>query len=273
MPVTPIEIELHNGIRIPLCGLDTIHLTPGTAYGGILDALERGILHIETAAEYGIETEIAKAIEDADLPRSKLFITDEIIGLKTAEATEKSAARSMKKLGIDYIDLLLMTWNGGSKEDDPKNKEVLAAWKGIEAMYKRGDARAIGIADFLPWQVEYLLQEIEIAPMVSLICIYPGHPDIDVLETYKEHRILPMAYLPRSIQNVIQSKEIGILSKKHGCRNEDIVLQYLVQKECVITTMRGENYEIRLVLSPEEMSFLDLMKDYSSSANPETDKD
>ena len=272
MPVTPIEIELHNGIRIPLCGLDTIHLRPSTAYGGTLDALERGILHIETAAEYGIETEIAKAIEDADLPRSKLFITDEIVGLKTAEATEKAAGRSMKKLGIDYIDLLLMNWNGGSDENDPKNREVFAAWKGIEAMYKRGDARAIGIADFLPWQVEYLLQDVEIAPMVSLICIYPGHPDIEILETYADHRILPMAYFPRDIQNVIQSKEIGILSKKYGCRNEDILLQYLVQKECVITTVCGENYEMKLVLSPEEMSFLDLMKDYSPSVNHGADK-
>lgn len=263
MPVSLNEIELHNGIRIPLCGLDTIQLTLSTAYAGIRNALDSGICHIETAADYGLEKEIGKALDDADVPRSKLFITDEIVGLKSSEATMHAAERSMKRLGIDYIDLLLMAWNGGAEESDPKNKEVLSAWKGLESLYKCGNARAIGIVDFMPWQVEYLLQDVEIAPMVSLIRIYPGHPDLEVLESYRYHRIQPMAYLPRDIENVSASREISILSKKHECRNEEIILQYLVQKDCVITTVNGAQYEVKFRLSEEEMRFLDLMKDYS----------
>ena len=265
MPLTQNETLLHNGIRIPLCGLDTIGLTPGTAYAGIRNALSSGIRHIETAAEYGTEAEIGKALEDADIPRSELFLTDEIVGLKTTEATLRSACRSMKKLGQDYLDLILMAWNGGTEENDPANREVLLAWKGLESLYKCGNAHAIGIVDFLPWQVEYLLQDTEIAPMVSLIDIYPGHPDIDVLETYRDHRIQPMVYLPADIRNVVGSREITILSKKHECRNEDIILQYLLQKDCVITTVTGELFQMQFRLSEDEMRFLDLMKDYSTA--------
>jgi diketogulonate reductase-like aldo/keto reductase len=265
MAFTGNEIALHNGILIPLCGLDTIELNKNTAYAGIRSALDNGIRHIETAADYGIEAETAKALEDCNIPRSSLFITLEINGLKNTDATIRSAEASIRRLGLDYIDLLLMAWNG-KEQDHPDNRDVYTAWKALESLYKCGNAHAIGIVDFAPWQVEYLLQEVEIAPMVSLTGIYPGHPDIEILESNKEHRILTMAYLPHTIQKVISSKEISILAEKHSCKNEDIILQYLCQKECAITTVNGKLYHQPCTLSEDEIRFLDLMKDYGAES-------
>lgn len=257
-------IRLHNGIEMPLYGIDTVNYSGKEAYSAVRDALENGIRHIETAADYGTEKEIGEAIRDSGVPRSSLFITDEITGINHSEATVRSAQASLRRLGIDYIDLMLLAWNGGNDEQDPANRNVYKAWKGLESIYKSGDARAIGIVDFYPWQTEYLLQDVEIAPMVSHVGLFPGHPDIAKLATNEEHRILTVSYLPASIDEVLHSRELGILAEKHECSPEDIVLAYLKQKKCAITVPHTLISPVPVLLSEEEMLFLDSMKDYTA---------
>ena len=255
-------INLHNGIQVPLSGLDTIGLDSSTAGKQIAEAAANGILHIETAADYGIESAVGEALKQSGVPRSELFLTDEIIGINNTDATVRSAKASIRRLGTDYVDLLLMAWNGGSDENDPNNRAVYKAWKGLEALYKSGAAHAIGIVDFYPWQVEYLLNDVEIAPMVCYAGLYPGHPDIEKLMNYAEHNILPMAYLPRNIEKVLNSKELAILAEKHSCRPREIVLQYLKQKNCAITIREPYLPCHEVILQDDEMMFLDMMKDY-----------
>ena len=266
MSFTEQTLALHNGSFIPLYGLDTISYDASEIPSVVSKALNNGFRHIETAADYGVEEEIGTALLNSPVPRADLFITDEITGLKNTEATIRSAKASLKRLHTDYFDLLLMAWNGGEQEDSASNKQVMTAWKGLEQLYKNGSARAIGIVDFLPWQVEYLLQDVEIAPMVCHVGLYPGHPDIEQLATYTEHRILTMAYLPEHLEKVITSRELRILAEKHHCAPLDIVLEYLQRKKCAITLRNPEVPETRPSLSEEEMIFLDVMKDYSSES-------
>ena len=259
------SIELHNGIEIPLYGLDTIALNASEAYTFVRQAIDNGIRHIETAAEYGIEAEIGKAIADSGIGRSELFLTDEISGIRNTGATRRSAEAALRRLSTDYVDLLLMGWNGGQSEEDPANSGVYLAWKGLESLYKSGKAHAIGIVDFAPWQIEYLLQDVEIAPMVSHVGLYPGHPDIAKLNSNEEHAILTMAYLPKCIEAVISSRELGILAKKHECQPYDIILQYLRCKQCAITLRQTNISHHEVPLDEEEIHFLDSMKDYGEA--------
>ncbi len=263
MSQTELTISLHNGISIPLFGLDTIRYHENEAYAAVTNALENGIRHIETSSEYGTEKEIGQAIHDSPIPRSSLFITDEIHGISNTDAMIRSAEAAIKRLDLDYVDLLLMAWNGGETENDPANGNVYKAWKGLESLYKCGNAHAIGIVDFFPWQIEYLLQNVEIAPMVSYVGLFPGHPDIDRLVTNAEHNILTMAYLPENIRNVISSREISILAEKHHCTAEEIILQYLKQKSCAITVRRTVIPDLQILLDDDEMQYLDVMKDYT----------
>lgn len=254
--------HLHNGISIPLFGLDTIGYEGKQAYSAVTEALSNGIRHIETASDYGIEAQIGQAVQDSGIDRSSIFLTDEITGINNADATVRIAEAAIRRLQADYIDLLLMAWNGGENEDDPANTNVYKAWKGLEKMYKSGSAHAIGIVDFYPWQIEYLLQNVEIAPMVSLVGLYPGHPDIDKQITNAEHNILTMAYLPGNLTTLAETRELQILAKKHQCSAEAVILQYLKQKNCVITFRRTTLPETVIHLEEDEMQFLDVMKDY-----------
>ena len=263
MSQTELTISLHNGISIPLFGLDTIRYNEAEAYAAVTNALENGIRHIETASDYGTEKIIGQAIHYSPIPRSSLFVTDEINGINNTEAMIRSAEAAIRRLDLDYIDLLLMAWNGGETETDPANENVYKAWKGLEQLYKCGNAHAIGIVDFYPWQIEYLLQNVDIAPMVSYVGLFPGHPDIDKLITNAEHNIQTMAYLPANIQNVINSKEISILAEKHHCTAEEIILQYLKQKSCAIAVRKTIIPDLQILLDEDEMNYLDVMKDYT----------
>ena len=262
MSTTERSLILHNHTEIPLYGLDTIDLTDTTAESAVHRALNAGIRHFATAAEYSIEASLGEALEHSSVPRSDLFLTDEIRGLTNTDALIRSAHASLWRLRTDYVDLLLLAWNGSKTEDDPGNRNVYASWKGLESMYKTGEAHAIGIVDFYPWQVEYLLQDVEIAPMVCYVGLYPGHPDIERLATYAEHRITTMVYLPHEIDNVLNSRELTILSNKHHCTPDAIVLQYLKQKNCAITIREPALPKTDFSLSEEEMTFLDVMRDY-----------
>ena len=262
MSFTTQNLTLHNGTAIPLFGLDTITLNESTAAAAVSNALNDGIRHIATSAEYSIESAIGEALQKSGVSRAELFLTDEIRGLRNTDALIRSAQASMRRLRTDYIDLLLLAWNGGGKEDDPANRDVYRSWKGLEALYKNGQAHAIGIVDFYPWQVEYLLQDVEIAPMVCYVGLYPGHPDIERLAAYAEHRITTMAYLPSGISKVMDSRELHILSEKHACTTREILVQYLKQKNCVITLSEPFLPSAAVFLSEEEMIFLDVMHDY-----------
>ena len=264
MNATLEKLKLHNGIEIPLYGLDTIGFKENELKSLIKEAMENGIVHIETAAEYNTETAIGEAIAECGIARKDLFLTDEIKGINNTDATIRSASASLRRLGVDYVDLLLLAWNGGANESDPDNKRVYKAWKGLEALYKTGAAHAIGIVDFYPWQVEYLLNDVEIAPMVCYAGLFPGHPDLEKLVTYSEHNILTMAYLPRDIDKVLASRELNILAEKHDCSPRDIVLQYLKQKKCVVTLRKPVLPKEGITLTEEEMIFLDVMKDYTA---------
>lgn len=264
MNATHEKLKLHNGIEIPLYGLDTIGFKENELKSLIKEAMENGIVHIETAAEYNTETAIGEAIAECGIARKDLFLTDEIKGINNTDATVRSANASLRRLGVDYVDLLLLAWNGGANESDPNNKRVYKAWKGLEALYKTGAAHAIGIVDFYPWQVEYLLNDVEIAPMVCYAGLFPGHPDLEKLVTYSEHNILTMAYLPRDIDKVLASRELNILAEKHDCSPRDIVLQYLKQKKCVVTLRKPVLPKEGITLTEEEMIFLDVMKDYTA---------
>ncbi len=257
-------VTLHNGTKIPLYGLDTVDCSGQEVGPLIKEALENGIRHVATAAEYGTENEIGAAIRASGVPRQEIFLTDEIKGINNTDATVRSANASLRRLGADYADLLLLTWNGGESETDPKNSRIYKAWKGLEQLYKSGAAMAIGIVDFSPWQVEYLLHDVEIAPMVCYAGLYPGHPDFEKLVTCTDHNILTMAYAPRTIGNVESSKELVILAEKHQCTPRDIVLQYLKQKNCVVTIRQPVLPSENVTLSEEEMIFLDMMNDYAA---------
>ncbi len=260
-------VKLHNGIYMPTFGLDTENLEPGQqAYHFIQKALREGCTHIDTSADFGVEKDIAKAVIDSGIPRNELFITDEIPVTETnTQAAIHAAEVSLKRLGMDYVDLYLISWTGGKDINDPDNPTVIETWRAVENMYKQGTTHAIGILDFEPWQIEYLLQDVEIAPMVALNCIYPGRDTKELLRTLTEHRIQPSGYLPRNEHDLLTCNELNIFAEKYHTDVHGVILQYLRQKDilAVVRKTPDELSKTKFEFTEDEMKYLDVMRDYS----------
>ncbi len=260
-------VTLHNGLQMPRVGFDTEKLKPGKeAYEAVRNALAAGYRHIDTSADFGVEKDIARAIADSGIPRNEIFITDEIpTNEKNTAAALHAAEISMKRLNVDYVDLYLIAWTGGKNPEDPANETVWETWKAVENIYKVGNARAIGILDFQPWQVEYLLQNVEIAPMTAMNCIYPGRDIKKLAHCMDEHMIQMEGYLPMKDEGIFSCAELNILADKYKTNVYGVIYQYLRQKD-ILAILRTAPEEIptkEIRFTEDEMKYLEVMRDYA----------
>jgi len=159
-------VKLNNGVLMPRIGLGVFRAQDGMeTVNAVKWAIEAGYRHIDTAAVYGNEESVGKGIRESRTPRSELFITtklwnDDIRAGRTAEAFKES----LERLGLDYIDLYLIHWPADGYEK---------AWKVMEALYKEGRARAIGVSNFHVHHLDKLARHADIVPAVDQVECHP----------------------------------------------------------------------------------------------------
>lgn len=159
-------VKLNNGIKMPILGFGVFQIPDlNECENSVMDALEAGYRLIDTAASYMNETAVGKAIKKSGVSREELFITTKLWLQDTGyENTKKAFDKSLKKLGLDYLDLYLIHQPYG---------DVHGSWKAMEELYKAGKVRAIGVSNFHPDRVMDLIVFNEVAPAVNQIETHP----------------------------------------------------------------------------------------------------
>jgi len=156
MSVLTETYVLHNGVKIPKVGFGTWQIPNGeVAYNSVSYALEVGYRHVDTAYVYGNEESVGKAIRESGIPRDQIFVTSKLpADVKTYDGTFDYFERTLRNLGMDYLDLYLIhwPWPWNEKGKDYK-KENIEVWRAMEELYRSGRIRAIGVSNF---DVEYL---------------------------------------------------------------------------------------------------------------------
>jgi diketogulonate reductase-like aldo/keto reductase len=150
---------LKNGVEIPCIGLGTWQTPEGElAYNAVRDALSHGYRHVDTAAVYGNEVSVGRAVRESGIPREEIFVTSKLWNtVRGCDETKKAFEESLERLGLDYLDLYLIHW------PNPKGfrhrwKEANAeSWRAMEDLHKAGRIRAIGISNFLKHHIDALL--------------------------------------------------------------------------------------------------------------------
>jgi len=150
---------LKNGVEIPCIGLGTWQTPEGElAYNAVRDALSLGYRHVDTAAVYGNEVSVGRAVRESGIPREEIFVTSRLWNtVRGYDETKKAFEESLERLGLDYLDLHLIHW------PNPKGfrhrwKEANAeSWRAMEDLHKAGRIRAIGISNFLKHHIDALL--------------------------------------------------------------------------------------------------------------------
>ncbi len=261
--------ELSNGVKMPKVGFGTWQIPNGdAAYNAVALALKNGYRHIDTAAAYGNEKSVGKAIKDSGIPRKDIFITTKLPAeIKNYEEAKATLLKSLELLGVDYLDLYLIhapwPWSEMGKDCKIGNVEV---YKVFEEFYKNGKIRAIGVSNFSPSDIQNILDNCEVIPHVNQIGYFIGIDQSKAITFCKEHNIFIIAYSPLGIGYLLKNEDIFKVAEKYTVSPAQICLRYLLQKG--VAPLPKSTHENRIIQNSQldfeiaqvDMNFLDTIK-------------
>jgi diketogulonate reductase-like aldo/keto reductase len=258
--------KLSNGVEIPLLGLGTWLLDDEQAAQAVRDAVSNGYRHIDTAQAYMNEAGIGEGIRFSGVEREELFITTKVAAeAKTYEEVTESIDESLTKMGLDYIDLLIIhspqPWTE-FREENRYFEENKKAWKAMEDAYKAGKVKAIGLSNFLQDDIENILSNCEIKPMVNQILAHVSNTPLDLIEFCQKNDILVEAYSPIAHGAVLDNKEVKVIADKYGVSVAQLCLRYDIQLGLAVIPKTANpdhmriNTELDFVISDADMEIL-----------------
>ena len=266
---------LSNGVKIPKIGLGTWLIPDGEAAQAVCDAVAMGYRHIDTAQAYGNERGVGEGVRTCGVPREEIFVTSKVAAEhKTYESAAKSIDESLAKLGMDYIDLMIIhcpqPWAEfrGERRYFTENKEV---WRALENAYKAGKVKAIGVSNFLVDDLENILDGCEVKPMVNQILTHITNTPLELINFCREHGILCEAYSPIAHGEALKNRLILSVAEKYSVTPAQLCVRYALQLGMVVLPKTSNpehmknNADIEFEISAEDMDILELaekIKDY-----------
>jgi diketogulonate reductase-like aldo/keto reductase len=218
-------VVLNNGIEIPILGFGVFQVTdPAECERSVVDAIQAGYSHIDTAASYQNEEAVGRGIKQGGVARENLFITTKLwIQSNGYEGTIKAFERSLKRLQLDYIDLYLIHQPFG---------DVYGEWRAMEELYQQGKVRAIGVSNFPPDRIMDLMIHNKITPAVNQIEVNPFHQQIDAQKFLQDNSVQVEAWAPfaEGKNNIFQNELLLSIAAKHKKSVAQIILRWLVQR-------------------------------------------
>ena len=260
-------VTLNNGVKMPILGFGVFQIPdPAACEQAVLDAISVGYRSIDTAASYGNEESVGRAIAASGVDRKELFITTKLwIQSQGYEGTLQAFEQSMQKLGLDYLDLYLIHQPYG---------DVFGAWRAMEKLYKEGRIKAIGISNFQPDRVVDLMVHTEIVPAVNQVETHPFQQQIANQAFMQENNIQIECWAPfaEGKNGMFTNELLGAIAAKHNKSIAQVILRWLVQRGAVTipkTVSRErmvENFNIfDFQLSEAEMAQIQTLDTQTSS--------
>ncbi|HYP46656.1 MAG TPA: aldo/keto reductase [Propionibacteriaceae bacterium] len=224
MPQVP-TITLNDGHQIPQLGYGVWQVSTDDIVPVVSKALEVGYRHIDTAAIYGNEEGVGQAIAESGIPREELFITTKLWNDQHDRDQVMPAAReSLKKLGLDYVDLYLIHW------PTPTKNNYLDAWLGVEEVQQAGLARSIGVSNFQEDHLRLIIARSTVVPAVNQIELHPTFAQKDLVRVNDELGIKTEAWSPLGLGEDLNDSSIGRLAQAYGKTPAQIIIRWHLQQ-------------------------------------------
>ena len=264
-------VRLNDGTKIPAIGFGVFMIpNDGPTYDAVLQALKAGYRHIDTAAAYFNEEDVGKAVRDSGIPREEIFITSKLwLQDHGYETAKKGIARSLRKLGLDYIDLYLIHQPYG---------DVAGAWKAMEEAKEEGKLRSIGVSNMSRAIWKKFVPDFATKPAVNQVEFNPMFQQKEIRKLMAETDTKLEAWYPlgHGDAGLLSNPVITNLAEKYGKNAGQIILRFEVQ-EGVITLPKSTNPErIRtnldifdFELTDEEMNAMRNLDTGKGSHNPD----
>ena len=222
------QVKLNNGVEMPILGFGVFQVKDlAQCERSVLDAIATGYRLIDTAASYGNEAAVGKAIKGCGVPRAELFITTKLwIQSNGYENTKKAFENSLKRLDLDYVDLYLIHQPMG---------DVFGEWRAMQELYKAGKARAIGVSNFQPDRLMDLMVHHEIVPAVNQIETHPFQQQIEAQQFLQDNQVQIESWGPfaEGKHDIFQHELLLSIAQRHGKTVAQVIMRWLTQRGVV----------------------------------------
>ncbi len=226
------NVTLNNGVEMPILGFGVFQIPDDETQIAVEAALATGYRHLDTAVSYGNEEAVGAAIKASGIPREELFVTTKLwiqhapMG-SVEEDTKRSFENSLRRLGLDYLDLYLIHQPLG---------DYYSQWRAMQEINKAGGARAIGVSNFHPDRLVDLIMHNEIVPAVNQIETHPFHQRDFDQELMREHGVQIESWGPfaEGRNNLFTDPLLSGIAAAHGKSVAQVVLRWLIQRGVVV---------------------------------------
>lgn len=266
------KITLNNGVTIPQLGFGTLNVppdrTPSTENTArtaevVGLALKLGYRHIDTAQMYGNERGVGQGIAASGIPREQVYVTSKLgNGNHRPDDVRRSFDETLRKLGLDYLDLFLVHWPlptlyGG---------DYVSTWKAMTGLLADGRVRSVGVSNFQPAHLKRIIDETGIRPVVNQIEVHPGFNNDAARAASASHGIAVEAWSPLGQGKLLDDAVLGALAASKGKTTAQVILRWHIQHGHIVIpkSMRRERMQENLDLfdfdlSPAEVAAIDAL--------------
>lgn len=216
------RVDLNDGAAMPLLGFGTYQITGGRCERAVAHALEIGYRHIDTAAFYGNEAEVGRAVRASGLPRSEVFVTTKLWNSDQGYARALAACEhSVDRLGLDRIDLYLIHW--------PEPSTRLESWRALVELKRRGRCRSIGVSNYTLAHLEELASASDVVPAANQVEFSPFVYQRELLAHCVARGIQLIAYCPLTRGDKLNHPALSAIARKHGKTAAQVLLRWCLQ--------------------------------------------
>jgi len=257
---------LSNGVKMPWFGLGVFKVEDGPELvNAVQAAIRHGYRSIDTAAIYGNEEGVGQGIrqglEETGIKREELFVTSKVWNADLGyESTRKAFELSLKKLGLEYLDLYLIHWPVAGKYKE--------AWRALEQLYKEGRIKAIGVSNFQIHHLQDLMQDAEIKPMINQVEFHPRLTQTELRAFCKEQGIQVEAWSPLMQGQLLDHPVLKEIADRHHKSIAQVILRWDLQHGVVTIPKSTKEQRIKenadifdFELTAEDMQLIDAMNE------------
>ena len=248
-------VTLNNGVEMPILGYGVYQIPAGQTEQAVTDALAAGYRHIDTAAAYGNEEAVGRAIAASGIAREELFVTTKLwVHDDGEEGTKRAFDASLQRLGLDHLDLYLIHQPFG---------DVYSSWRAMQDLHGQGLIKAIGVSNFYPDRLVDLIEHNEIAPAVNQVETHPFFQRADYQQLMGERGVQIESWGPlaEGRNDLFNNPTLSGIGEAHGKSVAQVVLRWLVQRGVVVIPKSvrpermAENFDVfDFELTDEQMS-------------------
>lgn len=223
------HITLSDEKTIPQVGLGVWRTPNETAVSAVKAALDTGYRHIDTAAIYENERGVGEGIRASDVARGDIFLTTKIWNdAQGYESTLKAAGESLKRLGTDYVDLLLIHW------PSPHRKLYRDTWKALIQLQKDGIAKSIGVSNFAGEHLEQIIADTGVTPVLNQIELHPDFAQHALRKVHGQLGMTTESWSPLGQGRLLDNAVIGTIAAKHDRSPAQVIIRWHIQNGLVV---------------------------------------